>query len=290
MSKQCLKGEALFGRYVNPLYREKARQDALKEPKSPEYNVAMREACKLLLNSLTGKLVEDSSRYYKVVFTNGDERERKKGTLLNGLSVVKVYNRAMDDEDDEAPTRARSNAHRLADVTVWVSAGVCVYSYSKILLFKYIDLLPQQADDVIHVETDGIYFPARCLETFQRNLLNRKTQPRFPLALGNELGNLKVESVSVGSSYWLGKKFYYYQTAEGKEAMRIKGMPQKTIAEDGTSIQLVDRSLYERVYAGQTVTKEYATLTKHFYGKEVKIQAHRTQRTVRPMCMYESYS
>jgi hypothetical protein len=173
---------------------------------------------------------------------------------------------------------------------VWVSAGVCVYSYSKILLFKYIDLLPQQADDVIHVETDGIYFPARCLEAFQRNLLNRKPEPRFPLALGNELGNLKVESVSVGSSYWLGKKFYYYQTAEGKEAMRIKGMPQKTIAEDGTSIQLVDRALYESVYAGQTVTKEFATLTKQLFGKEVKIQAHRTKRTVRPMCMYELYS
>ena len=72
--------------------------------------------------------------------------------------------------------------------------------------------------------------------------------------------------------------------------MRIKGIPQKTIAEDGTSIQLVDRSLYEQVYAGRTVTKEYATLTKQFFGKVVKIQAHRTQRTVRPMCMYGVYS
>lgn len=294
VSKQCLKGEALFGRYVSPLYREKARQDALKELSSPEYNVAMREACKLLLNSLTGKLVEDSSRYYKVAFTNGDEVEWRKGTLLNGLNVVKVYNhRATDDDDDgddDTPTRARSKSHRLPDVNVWVSAGVCVYSYSKILLFKYIDLLPQQADDVIHVETDGIYFPARCLEVFQHNLSHRKPEPRFPLALGNELGNLKVESVSVGSSYWLGKKFYYYKTAEGKEAMRIKGMPQKTIAEDGTSIQLVDRALYESVYAGQTVTKEFATLTKQLFGKEVKIQAHRTKRTVRPMCMYNAHS
>ena len=298
VSKQCLSGEALFGRYVSPLYREKARQDALKDGASGEYNVAMREACKLLLNSLTGKLVEDSSRYYKVAFTNGDapagEQKNLRGTLLNGLSVVNVYNRAVDDdneeEDDDATTRARSKSHRLADVNVWVSAGVCVYSYSKILLFKYIDLLPNQADDVIHVETDGIYFPAHCLEAFQRNLLNRKPEQRFPLALGNALGNLKVESVSVGSSYWLGKKFYYYQTAEGKEAMRIKGIPQKTIVEDGTSIQLVDRSLYEQVYAGRTVTKEYATLTKQFFGKVVKIQAHRTQRTVRPMCMYGMYS
>ena len=44
VSKKCLKGEALFGRYVNPLYREKARQDELKDQKSPECNVAMREA------------------------------------------------------------------------------------------------------------------------------------------------------------------------------------------------------------------------------------------------------
>jgi hypothetical protein len=293
VSNQCREGRALFGRYVTPLYREKARQDVLKEGASGEYNVAMREACKLLLNALTGKLVEDSSRYYKVAFTNGDgSGDRKKGTLLNGVSVVKVYNKPInaDSSDVEAATPTRSIYHRLADVNVWVSAGVCVYSYSKILLFKYINLLPNQADDVIHVETDGIYFPARCLEGFQQNLANRKPSHRFPLALGNELGNLKVESVSVGSSYWLGKKFYYYQTAEGKEAMRIKGMPQKTIAEDGTSIQLVDRTLYERVYAGQMVVKEYATLTKQFFGKDVKIQAHRTQRTVRPMCMYNVYS
>ena len=102
-----------------------------------------------------------------------------------------------------------------------------------------------------------------------------------------EQGDAGLRSLSY---YTDNGAFYYYQTAEGKEAMRIKGIPQKTIAEDGTSIQLVDRALYERVYAGQTVTKEYATLTKHFYGKEVKIQAHRTQRTVRPMCMYSAYS
>jgi len=302
VSKQCLKGEELFGRYVTPLVREKARQDALKDAGSGEYNVAMREACKLLLNSLTGKLVEDSSRYYKVAFTNGEEHTRQKGTLLNGLSVVKVYNRAAttdgDDEeedteeDGEATPHARSSHQhrRLADVNVWVSAGVCVYAHSKILLFKYIDLLPNQADDVIHVETDGIYFPTRCWAAFERNLRERTPEARFPLALGNELGSLKRESTSVGSSYWLGKKFYYYQTSDGKEAMRIKGMPQKTIAADGTSVQLVDRVLYEQVYAGQAVTKEYATLTKQFFGKEVKIQAHRTRRTVRPMCMYGLYS
>jgi len=293
VSRHSCRGAELFARYVTPVYNEKARQDELLQAACETFNVAMREACKLLLNSLTGKLVEDSSRYYQLAFTNGAPADgatslRRKGTQLNGVDVVKVYNRAPTDSAESDETRGWA-WNRLPDVNVWVGAGVGVYSYSKILLFKYIQLLPGQADDVIHVETDGIYFPARCLPAFEANLAKVTPDPCFPLALGSRLGNLKVESVSVGTSYWLGKKFYYYATAS-KEVMRIKGIPQTTLAEDGTRVALVDRRMYEEVFAGRSVVKEYATLTKHFFGKEVQIQAHRTRRTVRPMCMYGVYA
>ena len=42
-----------------------------------------------------------------------------------------------------------------------------------------------------------------------------------------------------------GKKFYYLQDDE-QEVMRIKGIPLRTIDTAGNSIQLVDRSFYER--------------------------------------------
>jgi len=174
-----------------------------------------------------------------------------KSTLLNGLSVVKVFNRrAMDDEgeeEDDTPTRARSNAHRLPDVNVWVSAGVCVYSYSKILLFKYIDLLSRPTMWFTSRRTAST-FPHAVWRHFSTTCSIAKAS-LASLSHSATSWEISRSSVSVGSSYWLGKKFYYYQTVEGKE------VPQKTIAEDGTSIQLVDRSLYEHVYARAATKK-----------------------------------
>ena len=297
VSKQCIKGKCLFGKYVSPLFREKVRQDELQKYSPLECNMAMREACKLLLNALTGKLVEDCARYYKLAFTSIEEeasgvysKSNSKQVLLNGVKVIKVY----DNGQNQASSVSNVRSRRIADVNVWVAAGVCVYSYSKILLFKYINLLPKQAEDVIHVETDGIYFPARCLETFRENLARLPPNPAFPLAIGSELGNVKIESVSIGSSYWLGKKFYYYRCEKKNEmvdVMRLRGIVQKTIAEDGTTIQVVEPSVYERVYNGESFPLEFATLKKVFYGGKVHIQAHRTQRRVRPMCMpYKLYA
>jgi hypothetical protein len=41
-----------------------------------------------------------------------------------------------------------------------------VYSYSKRLLFEYVKNLPNNSDDVIQIETDGIYVDGRCKEKF----------------------------------------------------------------------------------------------------------------------------
>jgi hypothetical protein len=285
VSKQCIKGEQLFGRYVTPLVAEKVHQDRLKKQDElnksapAECNMAMREVCKLLLNSLTGKLVEDFSKYHRLKFTTDDDP--KAFADVNGVKVAKV-------DDVEGARKGL-----LLDLNVWVGAGVCVYSYSKILLWKYINLLPRQSEDVIHVETDGIYFPTRCLATFKANLCSLPHDPAFPLAIGDALGNVKVEYESVGPSYWLGKKFYALKHVKGGETcevMRLRGVVPKTIAEDGSSVKVVKWSIYERVYQRETVSVDFATLTKAFYGGKVHIQAHRTQREVRPMCVYGSYS
>jgi hypothetical protein len=47
-------------------------------------------------------------------------------------------------------------------LNIWINAGCMVYSYSKRLLFEYIKLLPDNSNNVIHLETDSIYFPLRC--------------------------------------------------------------------------------------------------------------------------------
>lgn len=45
-------------RFLMPLMQEKNKQDTLKKNESAIYNPAMREACKLLMNSISGKVIE----------------------------------------------------------------------------------------------------------------------------------------------------------------------------------------------------------------------------------------
>ena len=64
---------------------------------------------------------------------------------------------------------------------------------------------PHRSDSVIHVETDGIYFPTRDYAEFERNL--GQYSGAYPCNLGDALGSVKREHTSTGESYWLGKKF-----------------------------------------------------------------------------------
>jgi hypothetical protein len=265
-SNGYVRGEEIFGRFVKPLYDEKERQDALKVAKDDAYNPALRETIKLFLNSLSGKLVEDPSHYFKLRYS---ENESSK---MNGLSIVK-------DKDDNKKN-------------IWTSCGVMVYSYSKRLLFQYIKCLPNKEADVIATETDSIYFPAKHLEALRQNISTYKdTNPirwnRYPIRFGGSLGNVKIEKDTTGSgkpSWFLGKKFYMIG-----DNMKVKGIPCKTIDINGNEKKLVDEAFFEKVFNGETVPSQFSTLVKQLFGERTFISANQMVRTTRALMDYKVY-
>ena len=233
----------------------------------------MRSTIKLYLNSLTGKLVENPAIHFSLKF---DENSSK---LLNGQGVCKEFN---EDKFND-----------------WIVAGIMVYSYSKRLLFEYIRCLPNDSDDVIHIETDGIYFSTRLLETFTENL--DAYEGEYPCKFGEDLGNLKIEKSTqeVQVAYFLGKKFYnitlnndYLVEARDKNdsnIYRVKGIPQSTIEADGTIKYLVDTKLYEDVYNGKKVMKSFQTLKKNLFSQNTSIATYEMSRTIKPNGKYKLY-
>lgn len=263
VSDKEILAEKLFGKYINTFYDEKKLQDKYKSEKNVLYNEALRSTIKLYLNSLTGKLVENPAIHFSMKF---DENSAK---LLNGQGVTKTFN---DDKFND-----------------WLVAGLMVYSYSKRLLFEYIKCLPNNSDDVIHIETDGIYFSTRNLEAFTENLKNYDGD--YPCKFGEDLGNLKIEKTTYEGqvAYFLGKKFYCITMEDGKNIYRVKGIPQSTIDDEGNIITLVDTKLYEDVYKGEEVTKTFKTLKKSLFTKETTISSHSITRTIKPNCKYNIY-
>jgi hypothetical protein len=261
VSDHYIKGKDIFGDYVETLYNEKKNQDALKDSKSADYNPALRECIKLFLNSLSGKLVEDPSRYFTIAYSSENTKLQ-----LNGLSITK--------------------SQEGQKFNVWVSAGIMVYSYSKRLLFEYVKCLPNNSDDVIHIETDSIYFNKKHNATFIKNIASYKPKgiDHYPIAIGSELGNVKVEKDTKEVSYFLGKKFYCIG-----DLYKIKGIPLKTIDKFGNDVSLVDNTLYEDIYNRKTLVKEFYTMKKSLFSQTTFISSHKMSRTIRPAMEYQLY-
>lgn len=247
-------GSELFGAYVNTLYEEKAKQDELKNKKHKDYNKPYREVIKLFLNSLTGKLVEDQSKYGALCFTDKDAEKGQKS--INGTTAFVDKTESFD------------------KINEWVNAGVMVYSYSKRNIWEYINCLPNKADDVIQVETDGLYFGLPHRKKFMENLslLNDPI-----IRVGDNLGNIEEEVNTTEESFYLGKKDYMiglekYMTDGkidyNKSKIRYKGIPKSTIDDEGTGIDLLNRQFYIDRYNGKTVEKSFKTISKILYGNK----------------------
>ena len=66
----------------------------------------------------------------------------------------------------------------------------------------------------------------------------KKYSGKYPVKLGKELGNVKIEKDEIGMCHFLGKKFYQIG-----DNFRIKGIPMKTITEDGSFIKIKNLQL-----------------------------------------------
>lgn len=257
VSNRWILGSLLFGTYVNTLFKEKAKQDVYKDDKDEKYNPAYREVIKLFLNSLTGKLVEDPSKYFTMEYTVDTDKETKS---MNGINIKKDIKDKMN---------------------VWLNAGVQVYSYSKQLLFEYIRCLPNDSDDVINIETDSIYFDKKHQVEFVSNIKNYTGE--YPVDIGGALGNVKNEYDTDETSFFLGKKMYYIDGTK-----KVKGIPLRTIDDDGRIKELVNKQFYEDIYGGKEMSIEFKTMKKQLFG-ETYISSHNMTRRVRPMMPYKLY-
>lgn len=264
-------GWRLFEDYVMTLFKQKANQDYLKKIRSEDYNEAYRSTIKLYLNAITGKLVMDKNKYTSLTtWSDNNDNDDVKSKTINGQKF-------------KVESKIKSNP--------WVNAGVMVYSYSKRLLFEYIRQMPNNSDDVIHVETDSIYFPTSCEQIFNDNVA--KYDGNYPVKYGDELGNIKVEQKTNMPAFFLNKKVYcMYDEHEKKYKFVYKGIPKATIEADGTKKQILTYELYEKVYNhkhdAKPITIEFATLSRCLFG-DTRISAHVMTRTLNSSYDYHEY-
>jgi hypothetical protein len=265
VSNQEIRGCELFGPIINGFFAAKQGEDNKKAQGKP-FNTALREVAKLIPNALTGRLVMDKSGQQSIVF---GRVEGKPDVLING-NVAHL-------ETD--PNACNNLMH----------VGIMCYDFSKRYLFGYIDCLgpdPITARSrLIASETDSIYFP-KCYE--KEFLLRVEAMPNNFCVGKSVLGGMEKEHDSeienMGPSYFLRKKFYKIG-----ESMKCKGIPKKSIMDDGTPYDVIVPDIYQTVYEGKTYEAEFKAMQRVLYGDKVSLYSHRMTRRINPSGAYRYY-
>ena len=174
-------------------------QDSIKG--AYEYNPVMREADKMVLNSLSGKMNEKPKHFDFIDITDqpfNPDFEYNNIFESNG----RVYLKEQSDENAQT----------------YVHFGTFIYAYSRDVLFEMADEIGRE--NVIATETDSLYISA--------NLL-----PKLNKFVGKEFGQLEVEMNNIDYAYFLGKKLYLVHDGETNNLkMKWKGVPGKYLSEE----------------------------------------------------------
>lgn len=258
ISLKSVEGKYIFGEYVNRLFEAKKAQDIYKKQNHENYNPSMRLATKLSINSLSGKLLADPAKYFSIQYCANSVNTKQ---CLNNVSYTKEM------KDDK---------HNF-----WLICGLMMYSYSKMLLFDYIQCFPKKSDSIIQIETDGLYASLSDFPDFRYNLQHTESDFLNSMKLdGEELGNLKLEHVSSGDAIFLGKKkYFFYCEIEKEDIMRMLGIPKITIDENGSDKVLLTPQVYEEVFSGKDVPMRFSTIRKSIEGVP-ELVGYYTTRTV----------
>ena len=212
----------------------KAVQDRLKEDKSKEYNVVLREVAKLMSNSLYGKMMEDIEQVCYKEYVALTEAEK------DNLSTFSLM---------------RSNGHFYAKVKQTpetlppIQFGVFILAHSRNVIQHYFDDVGRE--NVIATETDSIYCNVRALERLEKS--------QHPLMkIGAKVLNMNVDNNGdIERAFFLGKKCYACFVRGAKGKFRFKGVPSKYLNE----------SIYQQLYMTRNVkVSGIETFKRHLFS------------------------
>ena len=143
----------LFIDFLEPAKAEKTRQDRLKEEDSNEYNQAKREGCKMISNSLSGKLLEAIHENVSSLFSISTYCDMEKDEKISELQIqdfgcgFSLVNGKKSKKDvfEDTEKGKRKPAY----------LGMFVYSYARKLMYE--KLLAKYL--VFYMDTDSACMP-----------------------------------------------------------------------------------------------------------------------------------
>lgn len=240
----------VFKLHMERLYKTKRKQDEWKDNGDPRYNPSLRNIVKLLMNSLSGKMVE-----------------RTHTTLVSLVQTKTQLNRFLRQVKEETVEELHSSTRSLSYLkgelkeenirrtipTIW---GVLIYEYSRARMYREVY---SKMRGLIATETDS------ALATKKSILRHRR---KYPELYGDEMGQLGVEYLNENAkAIVVSKKCLAIYDGDTKEILKatFKGVNQK-------SDKIITEKEYEKLKSEETKYRWYWDKSK---GSPVDLDIYR---------------
>lgn len=228
-----------FGFFFTALYKIKMAEDEKALNKDPSYNPTLRAVSKMLMNSMSGKCVENRLNRVNTSFC----------FEINPNSPFSVGGKPIE-----------SNTNKRLQPLLRI--GLAIYDESKNYnrrLFRGIE------DEIRQVETDSFIIPSHLQHVVKANMVKYN----LPGYASNppQLGQLTREGVITSKTpqLYLGKKtslIDLVKNGETEMCANCKGIPAQTTLPNGTKATLITRELYTRLAQGYEAMVTFGTMEK----------------------------
>lgn len=190
----------LFDQYFKPLIAEKKRQDELKD--TQQYNAAIRETCKLLMTSLSGKLAQRLYTTETKIMRNASDVDRFYALTIPGTQTFVKFGSAYI-------AKGKKNAV----ATTPCVYGVLIYAYAREHMYENV-LKHLTADELYGMDTDSAFITKDSLKKINNNVM------------GKDVGQFKIEVEDCDGIFLAPKCYCFYQENNIVKA-RFKGVNMK---------------------------------------------------------------
>ncbi|NOQ50526.1 MAG: hypothetical protein GQ557_02575, partial [Mycoplasmataceae bacterium] len=140
-----------FKNYIDNLIKIKSGQDVLKMNNSPDYNQALRETCKLCMNSISGKVIQRNfSDVISPIKKNFKESEIAHKFEKDSIHYFDIGNQIY-------MSGVLENEYRLKSSSKPCQLGVFIYSYARSFMYELIHAIPSR----LYMDTDSLLFESK---------------------------------------------------------------------------------------------------------------------------------
>lgn len=194
----------VFQSYVENLYKLKQEQDVFKESNDPSYNPALREASKLMLNSLSGKMLQRNFNRDTKLINRGDEQKLQ--DFLNthtNCEIQQIGSQQLVSGDDEL------KLNKFPQII-----GIYIYAYARKHMYDSIFSKYR----ALYTDTDSALLTKDDFNDFVTNYPEQQTDER------QLLGSFSDDCPWVDYAIILATKSYFLRFEEGGYKACLKGI------------------------------------------------------------------